>query len=236
MNNFIPTLTEFKRRLTSEPYYQGVIASLFWLVYIFALTCISLPADPLTLNELGDYLAGAFAPLGLLWIVLGFRQQGEAINAQMEEIKNSIEEQRDLAQATRMQAELATKEYKEKKEAEERSRKMQLAFLSSHRMSDSPHDSFSVVKIHFQNIGKIASAVQYRSMKPKVELINGDAPPSLLRPDVEFSIPIRILNDGNFETEIEITYIDGFGVKSIGYIVLRIQKMSVLFATYYEEL
>lgn len=54
----------------------------------------------LKLNELGDFLAGAFGPLAILWLVLGFFQQGaelrqnrQALHIQAEELKNSVEQQ-----------------------------------------------------------------------------------------------------------------------------------------------
>lgn len=62
------------------------------------------------LNEVGDFLAGAFGPLAILWLVLGFFQQGielrqgsKALNLQAEELRNSVEAQRDLVSVTRDQ-------------------------------------------------------------------------------------------------------------------------------------
>lgn len=62
----------------------------------------------LKLNELGDFLAGTFGPIAFLWLVLGFLQQGRelklstsALRLQAEELKNSVEQQSEMA---RMQA------------------------------------------------------------------------------------------------------------------------------------
>ena len=64
----------------------------------------------LTPNELGDFLAGVFAPLAFLWLVLGFFQQGDelrqssdALWLQGQELQNSGEQQRDLVNVTREQ-------------------------------------------------------------------------------------------------------------------------------------
>ncbi|MCF4997351.1 hypothetical protein GIW70_10975 [Pseudomonas syringae] len=61
----------------------------------------------LKLNELGDFLAGALGPIALLWLVLGFFQQGrelklstDALQLQAQELKNSVEQQ---AEMTRIQ-------------------------------------------------------------------------------------------------------------------------------------
>ncbi|PKA72567.1 hypothetical protein ATI02_5638 [Pseudomonas baetica] len=56
------------------------------------------------LNEVGDFLAGAFGPVAILWLVLGYFQQGielrqgtAALNFQGEELRNAVEQQRLLA-------------------------------------------------------------------------------------------------------------------------------------------
>lgn len=61
-------------------------------------------------NEVGDFLAGAFAPLAFLWLVLGFFQQGvelrnsgEALWLQGEELRKSVEQQEALVSTTREQ-------------------------------------------------------------------------------------------------------------------------------------
>ncbi|CAH0179461.1 hypothetical protein SRABI123_01400 [Pseudomonas sp. Bi123] len=69
----------------------------------------------LKLNELGDFLAGVFGPIAFLWLVLGFLQQGrelklssDALQLQAEELKNSVEQQKELVSVSReqVQAEL----------------------------------------------------------------------------------------------------------------------------------
>lgn len=61
-------------------------------------------------NEWGDLLAGVFSPLAFLWLVIGYFQQGEelrhsanALWIQSEELRHSVEEQRDLVNVTREQ-------------------------------------------------------------------------------------------------------------------------------------
>lgn len=57
------------------------------------------------LNEIGDFLAGVFAPIAFLFLYLGYRQQGEemkqntaALKLQAQELKYSVDEQRRLIQ------------------------------------------------------------------------------------------------------------------------------------------
>ena len=52
------------------------------------------------LNELGDFFAGAVGPLALIWLVFGYKQQGDelrlstkALDLQAQELKNSVDQQ-----------------------------------------------------------------------------------------------------------------------------------------------
>jgi hypothetical protein len=55
------------------------------------------------LNEVGDFLAGAFGPVAILWLVLGFFQQGielrqgtDALRLQAQELSNSVAQQCEM--------------------------------------------------------------------------------------------------------------------------------------------
>lgn len=63
-------------------------------------------------NEIGDLLAGMFGPLAILWLILGFFQQGielrqntEALRLQASELRKSVEQQEQLAESSRLQVE-----------------------------------------------------------------------------------------------------------------------------------
>lgn len=81
------------------------LSAVIW--YSFARSSGLASLEP---NEIGDFLAGVFAPLAFFWLVLGFFQQGielrnsgRALWLQGEELRNSVEQQRDLVQVTREQ-------------------------------------------------------------------------------------------------------------------------------------
>lgn len=64
----------------------------------------------LKLNELGDFLAGSFGPIAFGWLVLGYIQQGkelkvssDALRLQADELRNSVEAQKDLVEVNRAQ-------------------------------------------------------------------------------------------------------------------------------------
>ncbi|OYY93923.1 MAG: hypothetical protein B7Y41_09505 [Hydrogenophilales bacterium 28-61-23] len=61
-------------------------------------------------NNIGDFLAGAFGPLAILWLILGFFQQGielrqntRALELQAQELQNSVAQQRELVEVSRKQ-------------------------------------------------------------------------------------------------------------------------------------
>ena len=86
----------------------GVLVSVFWLVGMGFILYFNLEeVVSLELNALGDFLAGGFAPLAFLWLVIGYFQQGkelklstDALILQAKELSNSVEQQRELVRAT----------------------------------------------------------------------------------------------------------------------------------------
>lgn len=67
--------------------------------------------EEMPLNALGDFLAGLSAPLALLWLVIGYFQQGEelrlnteTLRAQQDELRRQVEETALLAKNSDRQA------------------------------------------------------------------------------------------------------------------------------------
>lgn len=89
----------------------GVLVSSVYLtalgVYAWNVSSLMMALTP---DEFATFLSGVFAPLGFLWLVLGFRQQGDelqnsarALWLQGEELRNSVEQQRQLVEVSREQ-------------------------------------------------------------------------------------------------------------------------------------
>lgn len=91
----------------------GAVASLAYLAFLTIFvngrwqTLVEMP-----LNNFGDVLAGAFGPLAILWLVLGYFQQGielrqnsDALRMQAKELSNSVEQQREMVKVARDQYE-----------------------------------------------------------------------------------------------------------------------------------
>lgn len=93
--------------------FWGVLGTTLYLVLITITVAFKFDSFlRLELNELGDFLAGAFGPVAFLWLVLGFLQQGrelklssDALQLQAQELKNSVDQQRELVEVTRTQVE-----------------------------------------------------------------------------------------------------------------------------------
>lgn len=94
----------------------GWIGGVFTIAYLCGIAWLIKvrfdDLDALKLNEVGDFLAGAFGPLAILWLVLGYFQQGielrqnsKALHMQAEELANSVAQQAELVAVSKDQLE-----------------------------------------------------------------------------------------------------------------------------------
>ncbi len=90
----------------------GSVLSTIWCGFFIALVYFKWNSiADLKLNEWGDFFAGAVAPLGFFWLVLGYLQQGEelrlntdALKAQQKELERQVHETALLAEHSERQA------------------------------------------------------------------------------------------------------------------------------------
>jgi hypothetical protein len=104
--------------------WRGFILTVLWFVMFIWQAgmswegIIDLQFDgfkALSLNEKGDFLAGLFAPVAFLWLVLGYRQQGKELQQNTEALRMQAEE----LQHTRKAVELQTQELQKSVEAQQ---------------------------------------------------------------------------------------------------------------------
>lgn len=112
-----------QKRLT----WCGLVISLLYIAAIVILVWGRLPSLKfMTLNEIGDFFAGVFGPLTILWLILGYLQQGQelkvssdALLLQARELNNSVRQQEELVAVSRQQlnAELEARKLDEERKA-----------------------------------------------------------------------------------------------------------------------
>ncbi|MDY6467680.1 hypothetical protein SKM57_03640 [Acinetobacter faecalis] len=64
--------------------------TILWLGGIFSFYILGLFERPESFNELGDFLAGVFAPVAFLWLIYGYFQNSEALQAQIDEMSERV--------------------------------------------------------------------------------------------------------------------------------------------------
>lgn len=57
-----------------------------WVLFFIGIYALGLFERPTTFNELGDFLAGLFAPVALFWIIAGYNQQSKALKISMDSL------------------------------------------------------------------------------------------------------------------------------------------------------
>ena len=90
----------------------GFVLTAAWLSIVGIVVLYNLSTvSQMTLNAWGDFLAGVSAPLALLWLVIGYFQQGEelrintkALEAQQKELQHQVKETAHLARSSERQA------------------------------------------------------------------------------------------------------------------------------------
>ena len=97
--------TQARNRFLEHPI--AWVTTLIYLIIAFVILPRVFPADKdFTLNELGDFLAGTFAPLAFLWLVVGYFQQSKEIEQNTEALKLQRDEMRDSVGEAQRQNEL----------------------------------------------------------------------------------------------------------------------------------
>jgi hypothetical protein len=132
-------------------------------------------------NEIGDLLAGMFGPLAILWLILGFFQQGielrqntaalklqeESLRAQVAELNASVVQQKELVATSRKQleAEIESLHYEKQKGIQENS--PNFVFSSGNMRKRS--EGLFLCRIVMKNVGNTAANIRISS---SVEIFN----------------------------------------------------------------
>ena len=103
------------------------LTAVWVLIFGIVIYLRSSNTGEMSLNEWGDFLAGASAPLALLWLVIGYFQHGdelrlntEALQLQQKELKLQVKETANLVDAANRQAQAAHQDLEDRREREAR--------------------------------------------------------------------------------------------------------------------
>lgn len=155
----------------------------------------------LALNEWGDFLAGAIAPLALIWFVIGYFLQSEELGLQREELTFQ-------AQQIERQANVLESQF----DLEKRKHQPHLVFESVGAEAYSPGRTKQHFQIDFKNKGAPAN---HTEIEPQSSNITGYgiAPKNNIDDDSIYSIIFDYNNQDDLPARIKFSYFDLEGNK-----------------------
>jgi hypothetical protein len=178
-------MTEKKMFSSKYGLLIGITLSAIYTVIAVGFLWLNLNSKAaLELNEVGDYLAGAFSPLAFLWLVVGYFMQSKELNFTREELKltrlayeANLDEVKKSVQLTKdafdFNKKIQIRNYKESHEINQP--KVIKARLSYHSSKHDPEyvniEDFYQINLYFYNQGKEAKNVSIVSELQKVCLI-----------------------------------------------------------------
>lgn len=172
----------------------------------------------LKLNEVGDLLAGIFGPLAILWLILGFFQQGielrqntDMLRLQAQELSNSVKQQQELVDVSRRQfeADLDAMRYERKKDLEEVLPDLRFRDYLLEADTFSNSDVFTAV---LENRGPTARNLTFHC-HPRIVLIDTDSVESLGVGE-ELVLKWRLKDDYEAPVDILLEYKRHLGLNS----------------------
>lgn len=161
------------RGLRSETLW-GLILSLLWLgswALILLTKHSTLSAMPL--NELGDFLSGTMSPLALLWLVLGYLQQGkelslntEALSIQAHELRLAVKQYEAMVQVAREEAQITKENYQRNLDKDLRHAQPIFQIRENSIHHDDPDQ---IINLTLDNLGAVVKNLRLSSTDGQIE-------------------------------------------------------------------
>lgn len=155
----------------------GIIITIFYIGVIVLLRWSSFPElSTMPLNEFGDFFAGVFGPLMLLWLTLGYiqqqkelRQNTSVLELQAEELKKSVEQHKELVKVTREQVQADLKALEIEQMRSLREAHPLFSIIQSGQYAKS--GNIISFRITLKNLGASASSLAFTT-DPEISQIN----------------------------------------------------------------
>ena len=213
--------------LTFSNIYQGLIAFLkaekttrigfvvtfLWLTFIILIGIFNEDnLYKLDLNEFGDFMAGAFAPLAFFWFVIGYFQQGKELQLQREELALQRKEFNFQGKQAQRQADATEKQVaigERELEAGKKDVRPNLVYEKTTTASASRQIRYEV---NFKNIGGPALNAEVSASDTNV--IGYDLKPNRnIYPDGDtpYRITFRVTSSDQLPVSITLEYSDSEG-------------------------
>lgn len=167
------------------------IVFVVWVRWPFSLQTLR----AISINELGDFLAGVFGPLMLLWLILGFMLQRKelsqntaALQLQADELKKSVEQHKELVEVTKEQVQIDIKSH-------------QLTEMESYRET---HPNFSIIGVEMYRSGiPVDNTKEILCYRVKIRNDGSSASNVRVTSDPKIHESIIINNDGSSKVGID---------------------------------
>jgi hypothetical protein len=198
----------------SKRFFQwGLFLTSLWVLIVWAIV-YNKPILGLDANAIGDFLAGAVAPVAFLWFVLAYLIQSEELKYQRRELKRTTKtlrgQEKELNKHTKQlteQSKLTQKDIKLR--LQEATPRLAFQEIRTKQLSTETYET----KIYFYNNGGNALGIKSSSPLDSVDLsiLNEHHMYANHQKTGEF-VYIRVQykkDDSNFP--VEFTYLDAFG-------------------------
>ena len=191
----------------------AIAVSMGWLILLGGLAVAQINwLTTAPLNEVGDFLAGAFSPLAFLWLVVGFFQQGEelkrsteALELQARELNLNVQQQAELVKVGRDELALSQEALRQADAREQRQLQPRLRLKVKSRTGG--YGSQAEVVFELQNFGHSITELAITS----TEVESNKSRISALDSNTSTSLTITVPPDFLSRFQFQIAFLDGGG-------------------------